>query len=215
MHMKNNVDQNLYNVNFHYLQHIHEMCSKLGPLRGFSTCSAEWAISFFKKHINQRVLPGANAANIIKHFDLDEEQPKQNQHTIPGSNKDLELWDWHKSTVDKYFTEFNLLHYLKKYWHNQFKDNRVLNSILDCNIRVRERFFRDDTVYQCNKYPSTASKLSTLHCLVKLYGNLYMTEYSMGRQLKKGVPYGHRTDANTSESDKLHVTASQNILGHA
>ncbi|KAI9247956.1 hypothetical protein BDA99DRAFT_591565 [Phascolomyces articulosus] len=217
------------------LNNIKSIC----PLRGFSTCSAEWAIGFFKKHIKQRVLPGANAANIIKRrlitsmyncaypedFDLDEEQPKQNQYTIPGGNKDLELWDWHESTVDKYFTEFNLLHYLKKYWHNQFKDNRVLNSTLDCNIRVGERFFRDDTVYRCNKYPGTASKLSTLVKLqlpIKGSGTafyfgeliLFFTHTYAGRQLKKGVPYGHRTDANTSESDKLCMTASQNILGH-
>ncbi|KAG2216592.1 hypothetical protein INT45_001980 [Circinella minor] len=57
LHMMNNVDKNMYTVNFHYLRHIHTICSKLGPLRAYR---------FFKRHIKQRVLPGANAANIIK-----------------------------------------------------------------------------------------------------------------------------------------------------
>ncbi|KAG2215835.1 hypothetical protein INT45_002904 [Circinella minor] len=69
-----NIEENLHvwhlhmmnNVNFHYLRHIHTICSKLGPLRAYSTRSAERAIGFFKRHIKQRVLPGANAANIIK-----------------------------------------------------------------------------------------------------------------------------------------------------
>ncbi|KAG2216539.1 hypothetical protein INT45_004230 [Circinella minor] len=66
LHMMNNVDKNMYTVNFHYLRHIHTICSKLGPLRAYSTRSAERAIGFFKRYIKQRVLPGANAANIIK-----------------------------------------------------------------------------------------------------------------------------------------------------
>ncbi|KAG2215452.1 hypothetical protein INT45_011870 [Circinella minor] len=66
LHMMNNVDENMYTVNFHYLRHIHTICSKLGPLRVYSTQSAERAIGFFKRHIKQHVLPGANAANIIK-----------------------------------------------------------------------------------------------------------------------------------------------------
>ncbi|KAG2216785.1 hypothetical protein INT45_009672 [Circinella minor] len=66
LHMMNNVNKNMYTVNFHYLRHIYTICSKLGPLRVYSTQSAERAIGFFRRHIKQRVLPGANAANIIK-----------------------------------------------------------------------------------------------------------------------------------------------------
>lgn len=87
--MKTNISSNLYTVNFHYLRHVHEIIQKLGPLRGYSTRSAERAIGtllqvhirsatatikiltryylgFYKKHIKSRVLPGPNASKIIK-----------------------------------------------------------------------------------------------------------------------------------------------------
>ncbi|KAG2200176.1 hypothetical protein INT45_010823, partial [Circinella minor] len=45
LHMMNNVDKNMYAVNFHYLRHIHTICSKLGPLRAYSTRSAKRALA--------------------------------------------------------------------------------------------------------------------------------------------------------------------------
>ena len=90
MHMRENVSPNMYVLNFYLLRHIHETVEALGPLRAYSIRSAERAIGmlfynfnwhiikeqiiklffsfigFFKRHVKSRVLPGANAGNIIK-----------------------------------------------------------------------------------------------------------------------------------------------------
>ncbi|KAI9488089.1 hypothetical protein BDB00DRAFT_849943 [Zychaea mexicana] len=66
MHLKTKVTHNMYTVNFHLLRHIPATIEALGPLRGYSTRSAERAIGFFEKHVKSRVSPGANAGNIIK-----------------------------------------------------------------------------------------------------------------------------------------------------
>ncbi|KAG2223176.1 hypothetical protein INT45_011522 [Circinella minor] len=44
LHMKDKVSTNMYNVNFQYLRHIHDICLKLDPLRSYSIRSAERAI---------------------------------------------------------------------------------------------------------------------------------------------------------------------------
>ena len=44
VHLKDNVTPNMYTINFHYLRHIHDTIKALGPLRGYSTRSAERAI---------------------------------------------------------------------------------------------------------------------------------------------------------------------------
>ncbi|KAG2216291.1 hypothetical protein INT45_008864 [Circinella minor] len=270
--MKDRVSTNMYNVNFHYLRHIHDICLKLGLLQSYSTRSAERAIGFFKKHIKQRVLPWSNAANIIKRHlitrayhcmyveeevveeveevEEEEEEDGNDQYTIPNGNQELELWDWHYAMLDMYSNKYNLFRYLQKYWHNQFNDSRVLTSTLDTRIRVGKWLFKTDTVFRCKEYPGMAHKLDTLvklrlptrgrsnstafyfgelilfftHsyqgnerqlCLVKLYGNLQMTKYGLGVRTKYGTPYGHRTNTNTSESDKFIVTGCENILGYA
>ena len=41
-----------------------------------------------------------------------------------------------------------------------------------------------------------------------------MTEYGLGARPRYGTPYGYRTGANTSESDKYIVTGCENILGY-
>ncbi|KAG2219254.1 hypothetical protein INT45_009862 [Circinella minor] len=165
LHMKNNVSTNMYNVNFHYLRHIHDTCLKRGPLRSYSTRSAERAIGFFKRHIKQRVLPGSNAANIIKRHlitcayhrmyveedvveevEEDEDEDGNDQYTIPNANQELELWDWHHATLDLYSSN----------------DSRVLTSTLDNRIRVGKRLFKTDTVFRCKEYPGMARKLDTL-----------------------------------------------------
>ena len=42
--MKNEVDNNMYTINFHLLRHIHGTVKALGPLRAYSTRSAERSI---------------------------------------------------------------------------------------------------------------------------------------------------------------------------
>ena len=51
-------------------------------------------------------------------------------------------------------------------------------------------------------------------CLLKVYGNIRMTEYG-ARRTKKGVPFGFRTSSNTSTSDKLYVTHANNLKTNA
>ncbi|KAG2225620.1 hypothetical protein INT45_013731 [Circinella minor] len=48
-------------------------------------------------------------------------------------------------------------------------------------------------------------------CLVKLFGNLKMTDYGTKERKKKGLPYGPRGGPNTP--DKLCVIDAENIWG--
>ena len=50
-------------------------------------------------------------------------------------------------------------------------------------------------------------------CLVKLFGNLNMTDYGTGVRKKNGLPYGPRGGPNTS--DKLYVIDAEHIRGNA
>ncbi|KAI9247166.1 hypothetical protein BDA99DRAFT_565248 [Phascolomyces articulosus] len=60
-YMYNHVPMNMYSSNMHYLRYIPEMVKLLGPLRGFSARSMEWAIGFLKKCIKSQKNPGVNA----------------------------------------------------------------------------------------------------------------------------------------------------------
>ncbi|KAG2214625.1 hypothetical protein INT45_003977 [Circinella minor] len=105
LHMKNEVDNNMYTINFHLLRHIHGIVKALSPLRAYSTRSAEHSIGFFKKHVKSRVLPGENAGNVIKWQLLIRnfsriyygdgylgEEPEKDEYTVPGYPH-IELWD--------------------------------------------------------------------------------------------------------------------------
>ncbi|KAG2209614.1 hypothetical protein INT45_013814, partial [Circinella minor] len=93
----NEIDNNMYTINFHLLRHIHGIVKALGPLRAYSTRSAERSIGFFKKHVKSRVSPGENAGNVIKRQLLMRnfscvyygdnylgEDPEKDEYTVPG-----------------------------------------------------------------------------------------------------------------------------------
>ncbi|KAG2225344.1 hypothetical protein INT45_005588 [Circinella minor] len=173
LHMKNKMDHNLYTVNFHLLRHFHDIIEKLGPLRGYSTRSAERAIGFFKRHIKLRVQPGANAVKIIKrqlimrNFErvYKSDELPENQYIIPDEDEEYEeMMLWCKAT--DYNAKYNLVEYLTNYWHFQFHDDWVLHSVLDNNIRIGKRFLKDGLIFRCQEYPSTAKKPDTLVKLI-------------------------------------------------
>ncbi|KAG2213007.1 hypothetical protein INT45_000059 [Circinella minor] len=247
LHMKNNMDHNLYMVNFHLLRHFTEIIKKLGPLRGYSTRSAERTIANAAKSIKRQLLM-RNFERMYKSDDPIGELPV-NQYVIPDEDEEYEeiiVWNHHIASVTDYNAKYNLIEYLTNYWHYQFRDDRVLHSVLDNNIHIGKQLLKGDIIFRCQEYPSTAKKLDTLvklimpttsgsgmffgdlllffthtyegieHplCLVKVYGNIRMTEYGT-RGTKKGVPFGFRTSSNTSNSDKLYVTHANNIKTNA
>ena len=88
-------------------------------------------IGFFKRHIKQCVSPGSNAANIIKRHIItrpyrrmyveediveeaeeDEDITDGDQYTILNGNQEIELWDWHHTTLEMYSSKYSLFHYL-------------------------------------------------------------------------------------------------------
>ncbi|KAG2209615.1 hypothetical protein INT45_009870, partial [Circinella minor] len=157
LYMKNNMDHNLYTVNFHLLRHFAEIIEKLGPLRGYSTQSAERTIGFIKRHIKLCVRPGANTEKIIKRqllmrnfehmYKSDDpigELPV-NQYVIPDEDEEYEeiiVWNHHVASVTDYNAKYNLIEYLTNYWHYQFRDDRVLHSVLDNNIRIGKQLLK-------------------------------------------------------------------------
>ena len=138
-------------------------------------------IGFFKRHIKLRVRPGANAAKIIKcqlimrNFErvYKSDDPigelPSNQYLIPDEDEEHDemiLWNHHAANVTDYNEKYHLIEYLTNYWNFQFRDNRVLDSILDNNIRVEKQFIKGDMIFRCQEYPSTAKKLDTLVKLI-------------------------------------------------
>ena len=138
-------------------------------------------IGFFKRHIKLRVRPGANAAKIIKRqllmrnfervYKSDDplEELPSNQYIVPDEDEEYEemiLWNHHVASVTDYNAKYNLIEYLTNYWHYQFRDDRVLHSVLDNNIRIGKQLLKGDIIFRCQEYPSTAKKLDTLVKLI-------------------------------------------------
>ena len=126
-------------------------------------------VGFFKKHVKSRVSPGENAGNVIKRQllmrnfnrvyygdDYLGEEPEKDEYTVPGYPH-IELWDPYLSTTDD-----TMLVPLRTYWHSFFPDNRAENAVLDTNIRIGKCLYISGTVYNCNEYPRSEQKISTL-----------------------------------------------------
>ncbi|KAG2211734.1 hypothetical protein INT45_005428 [Circinella minor] len=231
IHLKDNVTPNMYTVNFHYLRHIHDTIKALGPLRGYSTRSAERAIGFFKRHVKSRASPWVNAGNIIKRqlimwnfecvYNPDElldEQPEENDYSVEGF-PEAEMWDCHEGSIYDFLEDFDMREYIKKYWHNQFPDDRALTMPISTTIRVGKRLFMyGRTLYRCQKYPSTARNLDTLErplCLVKLYSGVTVDKYGTTTRRKGGIPHVHHRADGSTPGDKLYVTDVENIKSYA
>ncbi|KAG2216728.1 hypothetical protein INT45_013839 [Circinella minor] len=54
LHVKNEVDNNMYTINFHLLQHIYSTVKALGPLRAYSIRSAKRSIGVTKKGVQSK-----------------------------------------------------------------------------------------------------------------------------------------------------------------
>ena len=138
-------------------------------------------IGVFKCHIKLRVRPGANAAKIIKRqllmrnfervYKSDDpiEELPTNQYIVPDEDEEYEeiiLWNHDVASVTDYNAKYNFIEYLTNYWHYQFRDDRVLHSVLDNKIRIGKQLLKGDIIFRCQEYPSTAKKLDTLVKLI-------------------------------------------------
>ncbi|KAG2221845.1 hypothetical protein INT45_003559 [Circinella minor] len=204
----------------------------------------------FKRHVKSRASPGVNAGNIIKrqlimrnfermynpdvsHLsilllvfispdELLDEQPEENDYSLEGY-PEAELWDCCEGSIYDFLEDFDMQEYIKKYWHNQFPNDRALTTPISTTIRVGKRLFMyGHTLYRCQKYPSTARNLDILSqgqerplCLVKLYLGVTVDKYGTTTWHKGGIPHVHCRAVESTPGDKLYVTDVENIKSYA
>ncbi|KAG2211979.1 hypothetical protein INT45_014171 [Circinella minor] len=179
----NNMNHNLYTVNFHYLRHIPEALQQLGPMRAYGVRSMERAVGLFDKLIKSTKEPGKNADKQLELLAANRFHSRTNhQEILLDSNADNnnnsqhrkavyvdatdgapELWGPHlKDTTINEFITYNLILYLQKFWARMRNMQPSSPPPLLQDITVGKRLFLNGDTYDCKLLSGTEKSGSFL-----------------------------------------------------
>ena len=184
--MLSKIPNNLYTSCFHYLRHIPDALTKLGPMRAYSTRSCERTIGLYSRIIQSKVAPGQNAANemvkmaatrhFLKHYvpteNASEEENDPRSYVARDGPEDVELWDVINNDgtpIDDFDSLYNvdIRSPLEAYWSRVLPNAQPTEDFKQ-DVVVGKRLFESGNVYDCAFHVSKRSKKASTLVKVKL-----------------------------------------------